>query len=115
MAIFDDEQVKTSGKMSDLIMEYVSQFIARDFYEVYEHAAETVKHEPAQLTPAEFDDRIYRKTTKLISKNSRRGVKALRFAIGLIVAAICIFCVAFTITVLLRGALFGDVIFQITF
>jgi len=109
MTTFDAAQMKTSDKMSNLIMEYVSQIIARDFYETYEREALAGKQEALRFTPAPFDEEIYKKITKLIKKRRLRKAVTARFALGLIAAALCIFCVAFTVFVFLNEALRGEV------
>lgn len=106
MATFNAEQEKTSGKMSDLVMEYVSQFIARDYLEAYERA---VKDERFEFVPSEFDESIYKKITKLARKNTKQNVRILRLIIFIAAALICAACVAFTIFVLSDGALRNEV------
>ena len=101
MTTFDEEQVKTSGKMSDLVMEYVSQFIARDFYEAYEKANQT-GHE--EFVPLEIDNKMYKKIAKAIRKNTGKkgqNTQIWRFIIKFIIALICVSCVAFTVMALL--------------
>ena len=110
MTDFNAAQVKTSEKMSDLVMEYVSQFIARDFLETYERAAEEGRLETASLLPAEFDDRIYKKITKLAKRRTGREIKPLRGLAFFAAAAVCLACVAFTAFVLLSGGLREEVL-----
>lgn len=101
MASLDNEQEKTAGKMSDLVMEYVSQFIARDYLEAYERI---VKEERCEFVPPEFDEKIYKKITKLIRKKTGYNIKLLRNLIYVIVALVCAACVAFTLFVMLSDA-----------
>jgi hypothetical protein len=110
MTAFDIEQIKTSGKMADLVMEYVSQFIARDYFEAYERATETGKDALPLLTPIEYDEKIYKKLTKLVKNNTRYKTKPLRSALKFFTALLCVFCLAFTLFVLSNDALRGGVI-----
>jgi len=104
MTFFEARQMKTSSKMSDLVMESVSQFIARDFHEAYERAVEEAKYETAVFTPAGFDEKIYKKITKLIKKDAQSGKKIARLALIAVLGAACLLCMAFTAVVLLNGA-----------
>jgi len=106
MSTFNAEQIKTSEKMSDLVMEYVSQFIARDFLEVYERAG---AESSGEFVPAEFDDKMYKKITKIIRKNTGHNIKMLRLAIFLFTMLICAVCVIFTVTVLMHDTLRGEI------
>ena len=105
MSAFDVEQVKTSEKMSDLVMEYVAQFIAHDFHEAYGRARGEVGNGAAPVTPAEFDDRIYKKITKLARKSAGNNFKALRFALSAVAVAICAACIAFTAFAMCDGGI----------
>ena len=97
MASFDQVQGKTAGKMSDLVMEYVSQFIARDYVEAYENVMNEERYE---FVPADFDDKIYKKFSKLIRKKTGSNKKAFRRVLYFIGALVCVACIAFTIFVL---------------
>ena len=114
MATFNAEQEKTSGKMSDLVMEYVSQFIAKDYLEAYEHA---IKEERYEFVPSEFDESVYKKIAKLIRKNTKQNAKIFRGILYLAAALICAACLAFTVFVLandtLRNGVF-DSLYSIT-
>ena len=107
MASFDIEQEKTAGKMSDLVMENVSQFIARDYLEAYERV---MKEERFEFVPSEFDEKIYKKITRLIRKKTGYTNKIFRFIIYIIVALICAACIAFTLFVMINGALRQEVV-----
>ena len=102
MASFDHTKEKTAGKMADLVMEYVSQFIARDYLEAYER---TMNEERYEFVPSEFDEKIYKTITKLIRKKTRYKLKILRNIAGAVIAFLCILCVAFTIFVMLNSPL----------
>ncbi|MCL1809355.1 MAG: hypothetical protein FWG42_06305 [Clostridiales bacterium] len=102
MSTFNAEQGKTLGKMSDLVMEYISQFIARDFFEAYEKASRPDHHE---FVPSEFDEKIYKKTVNLYRKCTGQNNRTLRSAAFFTAALICLSCVAFTVLVLSDGAL----------
>jgi len=99
MASFDQVQEKTAGKMSDLVMEYVSQFIAKDYLEAYDRVS---TEERFEFVPSEFDEKIYKKITKLIRKKTGYKIKVLRSIIYIIVALVCALCIAFTLFVLLN-------------
>jgi hypothetical protein len=115
MAAFNSAEVRTSEKMSDLVMEYVSQFIARDFLENYEKAAEEGREDYTTYLPKEFDEKIYRKITRLIRKNTGQNRRIMGLVVGLFALFICSCCVAFTVMVLLneglRDEIFGMFIF----
>ena len=107
MSTFNAEQIKTSEKMSDLVMEYVSQFIARDFLEVYERVG---AESSGEFVPAEFDDKMYKKITKIIRKNTGQNIKTLRFVIFLFTIVVCALCVIFTVMVLMHDMLRGEIV-----
>jgi hypothetical protein len=92
--------------MSDLVMEYVSQFIARDFLEAYEKASGS---SPKEFVPPEFDDIIYKKITKAIRKNMGQNIKTLRFIMFLAAALICTLSITFTALVLLQDTLRSEI------
>jgi len=102
MASFDQEKMKTAGKMSDLVMETASQFIARDFLEAYERV---LREERFDFVPAEFDDKIYKKIAKSIRKKTETKINLFRLMVKIIVAAVCVSSLAFTIAVLLNETL----------
>jgi len=102
MASFDQEQMKTAGKMSDLIMETVSQFIARDYLEAYE---KVIREERFDFVPAEFDDKVYKKIAKQVRKKTGPDKKIFRLVLKIFAAAISVSCIAFTIAVLANEAL----------
>lgn len=106
MATFNAQQEKTSGKMADLVMEYVSQFIARDYLEAYEQAN---RDERDEFVPAGFDEAVYKGITKLVRKTTKQNVKIIRFIIFLTMGLICAACIAFTIFVLSDSALRNEV------
>ena len=103
---FDQEQVRTAGKKSDLMMESVSQLIARDYLEAYERV---LSDERYTFVPAEFDDKIYRKISKHIKKKTGYNIKIFRVIVKIAVAAVCLSCIAFTIAVLLNDGLRHEV------
>ena len=103
MATFDNEQEKTAGKMSDLVMEYASQFIARDYLESYERVMED--EERFEFVPAEFDDKIYKRIGKLIRKKTGYRFRVFRLVANLVLVLICASCIAFTALVLLTSTL----------
>ncbi|MCL1983150.1 MAG: hypothetical protein FWG53_08730 [Clostridiales bacterium] len=107
MSTFNTEQGKTSGKMSDLVMEYISQFIARDFFESYEKANGLDQHD---YVPPDFDDKIYKKTVALFRKSTGQSIRALRGAAYLAAALICVSCIAFTALVLSDSALRHEIL-----
>jgi len=102
MASFENEQGKTAGKMSDLVMESISQYIARDFLEAYEKGQ---KEDIYEYAPAEFDEKIYKKIAKLMRKKTGSSKKLFRKTALIIAAAVSLFCIAFTIAVLSNNAL----------
>ena len=111
MATFGEEQEKTSGKMSDLVMEYVSQFIARDFLEAYERARSEERYE---FVPAEFDEKIYKKISKLNRKKTGQNIKLIRLILLLAIAAVCAVCIFFTAMVL-SNSMVRDEVLQTVF
>jgi len=106
MASFDHIQGKTAGKMSDLVMEYVSQFIARDYLEAYERAMKEASYE---FVPPEFDEKIYKKITKLIRKKTGYNVKIFRIIIYVVVGVLCALSIAFAVFILMNSALRQEV------
>ena len=102
MATFGEEQEMTAGKMSDLVMEYVSQFIARDFHEAYEKSAAEERYE---FVPKEFDEKMFKKINKLERKGTGRRFRGLFVALGIVAAAVCAACIAFTVMVLINSPL----------
>jgi len=107
MTTFDAEQVKTSEKMSDLVMERVSQIIAGDFLEMYEKVIEKSYED---FVSNEFDEYMYKKITKTINKTTKRSIRTLRLIFLLITAITCIACIAFTVTALLHETIRNEVI-----
>jgi len=107
MSTFNAEQMKTSEKMSDLVMEHVSQFIARDFLDAYEKAGAKNSKE---FVPSEFDDKIYKKITRIAKKNTGHSLKTLRLAIFLFAALTGALCVLFTAAVLMHDGLRSEII-----
>ena len=107
MSTFNAEQIKTSEKMSDLVMEYVSLFIARDFLETYEKANET-GHE--QFVPPEFDEKIYKKIAKTVRKTTGQNAKVVRKGFSILISAIGVLCAVFTAFVMLHESMRNEVI-----
>ena len=110
MAAFIDEQGKTSEKMSDLVMEYVSQFIARDFYEAYEEEAKTERYD---YVPANFDEKMYKRIAVLFHGKSGQNKRVVLMAARSVIAMICLACVAFTIMVLLNSTLRHEIFYTL--
>ena len=106
MASFDHIKEKTAGKMSDLVMEYVSQFIARDYLEAYERA---IKEARCEFVPPEFDEKIYKKITKLVRKKTGYHIKVFRIIVYVIAAVLCALSILFTAFVLTDSALRQEV------
>jgi len=94
--------MKTAGKMSDLVMESVSQFIARDYLEAYDRI---MKEERYEFVPAEFDDKIYKKIGNLIRKKTGYSNSLFRKTMKVIAAAISLSCIGFTVAVLANDVL----------
>ena len=107
MSIFIAEQGKTSGKMSDLVLEYVSQFIARDYFENYEKASGPDQH---NYVPTSLDEKIYRNIACLFRKKTGQNAKLLRGLIFSAAAAVCVACIIFTAAVLLNNSLRFEII-----
>jgi len=99
---FDQAQEKTAGKMSDLVMEYVSQYVAREYLEAYERV---MTEERFDFVPGSFDDKIYKKISKHIRKKTGRNKKTLRSVLYFIISLICISCISFTVAVLMHESL----------
>ena len=107
MASFDREHEKTAGKMSDLVIEYVSQFIASDHLEAYDRV---MKEERFEFVPSEFDEKIYKKISKQIRKNTGYNMRVLRYIIYATAALVCALCVAFTIFALADGGIRHEIL-----
>jgi len=107
MSIFNAEQIETSEKMSDLVMEHVSQFVARDFLEAYERAG---AKNSKDFVPSEFDDKIYKKITKIVRKKTGHNIKTLRLAMFLFASLISALCILFTVMVLMHDGLRNEII-----
>ena len=110
MSAFDTEQMRTSEKISDMVMEYVSQFIARDFHEFYERACDGGAADTTPVIPEEFDEKIYKKITKLIKKRTGYNVRAVRLIFGFTAVAVCIICIVFTVMTLMNCVLRTEIL-----
>ena len=110
MSAFSAEQIKTSEKMSDLVMEYASQYIAEDFLEVYEKASEKSLAIPEVFVPPDFDEKIYKKIAGAVRRNTGRSTGALRSAVRFVAMAIGVLCAAFTAAVWASETLRSEVV-----
>jgi len=110
MASFDEEHYKTSEKRSDLVMEYVSQFIAHDYLEIYEKAS---NEQQGKMVPLENDEKIYKKVSDQVKKKTGYRGRIFRRTVLSAIIAFSVLSIAFTVYVLtndtLRHAVFNSI------
>jgi len=85
MASFIEEKYKISEKMADLVMEYASWYLAREYLEAYENAKDDALGE---FVPAAFDDKIYKRVLRQMKIKTGRSSRAFRILRILVVAAL---------------------------
>ena len=85
---FDEEHHKTTEKMADLVMEYVSRFIAQDHLDAYERARDDAREE---FVPTAFDDKIYKKTARQIKGKKGDLFRLFRICVGAAVLVLLAF------------------------